>query len=328
LKIVLTGATGFVGSHIVDKLTEMDAELICIHRESSNTSYLEDKGINLFQSGLLSVESLAEPIKGADYVLHIAGSIFARNKDEYLEGNRDTTKTLIEAIKKYSPGIKRFFYLSSQTVSGPSDSLENPVDENSPLNPITAYAESKLEAEKVILENGEIPYTIIRAPALYGPRDKSILSFFKFVNVSFGPLIGFKEKYISLLHAYDIRDAIIDATFSDNTVNEIYMVSSEEYYGWSKLINKLQKAMGRKYIFKLRAPHWMVYGYTGIAELISKILDKPTVVNTDKARDLTRTFWTCSFSKAKRDFGFSQKVSLDEGFAETVKWYKKHKWLK
>ena len=329
MKVLITGATGFVGSHLADRLKAKGYEIKCTIRKSSNLQWLEGKGFELVEASLGNKESLVEAVKDVDYIFHVAGLTFAKNDAEFLKGNREGTKNLIEAVYENNPELKRFIFVSSQTVAGPSSLYESPVTEDLLPNPLTAYARSKKAAEEVVLSyKGKIPYTICRAPAVYGPRDTAIFAVFKTVNMGLGTLMGLKEKYISLIHAYDLADGLIMAAESENAVDETYFITSKEFYTWDYLIDTIKKTLGKKRIVKIRLPHFLVLTAAGVSQFLGKFSKKPPVFNFEKGVDFIQDYWICSPDKAERDFGFTAKLSAEEGIKNTVEWYKEKKWLK
>ncbi len=328
MKVLVTGATGFIGSHVADKLLAKGYDVRCIARKTSNLRWLDGKNFEIVEASLDNPESLIKAVEGVDYVYHVAGLTFARNYEEFLKGNRDATANLISVVEKHAPNIKRFLFVSSQTVVGPAKSLYEPVDETTPRNPITSYGRSKKEAEDVVLSyKDKIPFTIVRAPAVYGPRDTAIYDIFRTVKMGLGTMVGFRDKYISLIHSEDLSRGIIEAAESEKTKDEIYFVSSEEFYTWKQLINIIAEKMNKKFVLKIRLPHFIVLTVAAISEFLGKFSDKPPVFNYEKGIDFIQDYWICSTEKAKRDFGYRQMMSIEDGMQNTIEWYKQNKWL-
>ncbi len=245
-----------------------------------------------------------------------------------MKGNRDATKNLLEATIKSAPNIKRFLHVSSQTAAGPASSFANPITEDDECRPITAYGRSKKEGEDVVNSyQKELPITIIRPPAVYGPRDPAILQIFQLANKGLGTLIGFNQKYVNLIHSDDLVRGIIDSAFSENTINETYFVASEEIYNWHTIMDSIKSALNKKMFIKIRIPHLLVYSLAGLSEFFGQFSAKPPIFNFDKGRDFVQNYWTCSVEKAKNDFGFKQFVLLDDGLKSTINWYKQNNWM-
>lgn len=328
VKALVTGATGFIGSHVADKLLAKGIEVRCIARKTSNLRWLKDKPIEIIEASLTDPQSLLKAVEDVDYIYHIGGLTAAKDYDEFLKGNRDATKYLIEAASIHAPNLKRFLFVSSQTAVGPSPSFDKPIDENTVRNPITSYGKSKKEAEDEVMKfKGKIPFTIVRAPAVYGPRDTAIYDIFKAAKSGVGVLIGFKPKYVSLIHSDDLSRGIIQAAESENSIDQTYFISSEEFYTWNRVMPVIQKALGKSFMLKLKLPHFLILSLAGLSEFFGKFSSKPPVFNYEKGIDFIQNYWTCSTEKAKKDFGYKQEMTLEEGMQDTVNWYKQNGWL-
>lgn len=323
---VVTGATGFVGSHLVDLLLSKNYEVWCIIRKSSNTKWLKGKDVKLLDCGLNDKNALLNAIKNVDYIFHVAGVVKSKTKDGYFTGNVDTTRNLLETVIENDIKLKRFVVVGSLTATGPSvDGI--PVDENSVCNPITTYGKSKLEEEKLALSyKDRIPITICRAPAVYGQRDTEIFIYFKTFSKGLTTLIGFDNKKLSLIHVLDLVEGIYQAAISEKSVGEVYFISSEEFYTWEQ-INKITSEIFNKKPIIVRIPHTVVYLIAAIAQFFSYFSSKAATLNLEKAKDLTQKYWICNTSKAKEHFGYKQKIGIREGIKQTIDWYKEQKWI-
>jgi len=325
---LVTGGSGFIGSHVVDLLIQKGFTVRCIVRKTSNLQWLTNKPVELFEVSLFDKAGLSRALKDVDYVFHIAGLTFARNFDEFLKGNRDVTRNIIESVFENSISLKRFLFVSSLTAVGPSKSLNEPVTEETACNPLTAYGKSKKLAEDELLKfKNDIPITIVRAPAVYGPRETAIYSVFKTVKAGLATMVGLKPKYLSLIHSEDLSRGIVESAFSDASVGETYFISSEKFYTWDYLIPLMSRMLNKKFVLKVKLPHFLVLTIAGLSEFFGKFSKKPPVFNYEKGIDFIQDYWICSIDKAKKDFGFKQKVSIEEGMKNTVDWYKKNKWL-
>lgn len=328
MKALVTGATGFIGSQTVDYLLERGYEVSCTIRKTSNTRWLDNKPVKLIEASLSNKEALIKAVEGMDYIYHIAGKTAAKNDAEFNQANREGTRNLLQAVEIAKPNLKRFLYCSSLTVSGPAKSLDKPITEDMPYNPITAYGRSKMEAEKVVKSYfDKLPITIVRPHAVYGPRDEDIYDMFKIAKKGFGTLIGFNKKYVSLVHSYDLCRGMIDATEAENTISESYNLSSDRPYSWDEVMPEMCKASGAKSYKAIKVPHSLVLSAAFLSEMVGKLMKNPPVFNYDKGRDFIQDFWISSTEKAKRDFGYEQKISLEEGMKITADWYKEHNWL-
>ncbi len=327
MKALVTGSTGFIGSHIVERLVARDYRVSCLIRKSTKIDYIDGLPVDFVNADYGDIESLRPAVEGVDYIFHIGGVTKAKDKRLYFLGNHETTRSLLAAVNKYNPGIKRFVLASSLTAVGPGTGTE-PVDESIPYHPITTYGRSKMEAEKECLANASsVPVTIIRPPAVYGPRDKDIFEFFNSVSKHFLPLSGFGRKILSFVHAYDLADGIIAAAEHPKAAGQVYFISNEEVYDW-KMLGDLAKKALKTWAITARIPHFLLYTAAGISEFVARIQGKAALMNIEKARDGVQSNWLCSPAKAFNDLGFKTRLSLEEGVANTIEWYKKNGWIK
>jgi len=324
---IVTGANGFVGSHLVDYLLMKNFEVRCIVRKSSNLRWLKNKNVIIFDCGLFNKDGIRKAFNGANYIFHVAGVVKAKNEAGYFRGNVEATKVLLEVAEEFKENIKKFLIVSSQTVSGPSSSINNPVNEETECKPLTTYARSKLKQEQVTLAFKEIfPVTICRAPAIYGERDTEIFIYFQVFNRGLTTMIGFDKKELSLLHVADLVEGLYLAAISDKSNGEIYFISSEKFYTWDEVGQITSKVLNKK-AFRIRLPHFIVFTVAAFAQFFAMFSSKPATLNIEKAKDLTQRYWTCDTSKAIRDLGYSQKISIEEGIKRTCDWYKQMKWI-
>lgn len=323
---VVTGANGFVGSHLVDLLLEKGYSVRCITRKSSDLKWLDGKDIEIHDCGLFDLNGLRKALKDSHYVFHVAGVVKSKTPEGYFQGNVETTKNLLDVSLENKNSIKRFVVVSSQTVTGPS--LDGkPVTEETECNPITTYGRSKLEEEKVTLTFADkLPVTICRAPAVYGERDTEIFIYFNTFSKGLTTTIGFNKKALSLIHVSDLVHGIYLAALSDRSKGQIYFISSEKFYTWLEVNITTAKILGRKAII-VKVPHFLVYTIAAIAQFFAIFGNKAATLNLEKAKDITQQYWICDTSKAIRDLEFRQNISLEEGIRRTIKWYKEMKWI-
>ena len=324
----MTGATGFVGSHVVDVLLERGYDVSYIARSTSKMRWLEGKPAKRVEGSLFDVQSLRTAVSDTDVVIHVAGQTAGKNEADFLRGNLGATQNLIDAIRAYKPDLKRFLHTSSLAVGGPSPSIEHAVTENLPWNPITAYGRTKAAAEKAVIEiMSEVPCTIVRPPTVYGQRDEATLTFFQIINKGLAPLIGLTDKTISFVHVRDVARGIVDAAFHEATIGQTYYISSDEYYDWPQISTLTAAILGRRKLRTLRIPHSLVLGIAGAVGFFGKLASKPPVLDYEKGIDIIQDNWICSCEKARRDFGYRQEISLTQGLTETISWYREQGWL-
>lgn len=325
MKALVTGATGFIGSHLVDELLNRNYEVRCIVRDTSNLKWLDGKDIEIFKGSLFDIDFLKKAVKDVDYVYHIAGVTKGRDYQDYYRGNVETTRNLLEACLE-NQNLKKFVLASSLAAVGPGDDAI-PVDETRPYNPITSYGKSKAEAEKVTLSfKDKLPITIVRPPSVYGPRDTYTFELFKYVKFGFLPVILSDDQILSLVYVSDLVDGFILAGENEKATGEIYFISSEKIYTWKEIEEAVLKALDRK-VFRIKIPAPILYSVSFISELIFKLQRKASPLNLEKIKDVRQKNWACSIEKAKKELGYTPKVSLEEGMRITINWYVENKWL-
>ncbi|NTW48555.1 MAG: NAD-dependent epimerase/dehydratase family protein [Chlorobiales bacterium] len=347
---LVTGATGFVGSWVAQKLLQKGYKVRALVRESSNRANLEGLNIEYVTANYKDVESLKKAVSGVDYVYHVAGVTKAKTEMEYLEGNVRATENMLKATYEANPSVKRFLHVSSLAAVGPSPSADKPVDETTLGKPITMYGRTKNITEQACLryiysptseKPAKLSITIVRPPAVYGPRDQDILEFFKAVNKGILPIVGGK-KLISLIHVSDLADGMIMAAEAEYTKDQpyqmsssassaalaqyTYFISSAKFYTWDEIGEAVKRALGKS-AFKVTIPNGLVNLIATISEMTSKSGNTPPPLNKEKAKDIVQDYWICSAEKAKKELGFKEKLSLEQGIKETADWYKSKGWL-
>ena len=325
MRVLITGATGFIGSHLAEKLHQKGYTLRCLVRKTSNLTALSGVPVEYIYGDLFTEAVLKDAVKDVEYIYHVAGITKARTKEEYFRGNELATKNLLEAVQAVQPRLKRFVHVSSQAAVGPS--VNGSIDETTPYHPITTYGISKMEAERDCRRvMDKIPITIVRPPAVYGPRDKDIYQFFNTMSKGLQPMIGFNRKDVSLIYVKDLVEGIVLAGESEKSVGQVYFISSEKFYDCREVGDITAAILGKK-VVRIPIPELLVFFVAAISELYSTISKKAVLINWEKAKDIVQDSWTCWIDKAKRDLGFKEAYTLESGITETVRWYRENGWL-
>lgn len=323
MKVFITGGTGFIGSHLVDRLlAEPGNNIYCLAR--SHPKWLKDKDIELVKGSLQDLPALHEGISGADIVYHIAGVVKAPNQEIFDAANVDATENVLRMAMKHK--VPKVVILSSLAACGPAQ--ENPVTEDDPLFPVTMYGESKKRMEEMVasVANDSFSVTIIRPPAVYGPREEQIFSVFQMASWRLFPIIGDgTSTRLSLIHVNDLVEGILLAASEKNPGVETYFISSEDLYTWEEIRLATEYAMGKKIYPVTFKPEFVQFA-GNITEKIASLIGRYPVINREKSRELGLQ-WICSVKKAKERLGFRQTTGLKDGLVQTIAWYKNHNWL-
>ncbi|HRP01981.1 MAG TPA: NAD-dependent epimerase/dehydratase family protein [Candidatus Kapabacteria bacterium] len=328
MNVLLTGGSGFIGSHILDALISNNVNVKCLVREKSNTRWLKDKNISIIKTDFQNYELIKDNLKDIDIVIHVAGIIAALNYQHFYNVNTLGTKLLLESVSKYSNNFKKFIYMSSQTVGGPAHSLETPINELDKANPLTSYAKSKLEAESIIINNtAGINYTILRPSAVFGERDPGIVQIFSMVKKGFAPMMGMDKKYLNLIYAKDLANATINCIDNEKSDKQIYYIAGKEQFNWDLLMNEIKIAVNNPHAIKIKIPDPIVLSVGYINEKISQITRKSQIFNYDKAIDFTRKYWVCDSDKARQQISLQTNENIRDLFIKTATWYIENGWL-
>lgn len=326
-KILITGASGFVGSWLVSEALKRDLEVYAGVRKSSSREFLQDPRIQFFNTDFRDEEGLFQGLNEQqfDYVIHNAGVVRVLDKQVFYDVNYGYTKLLIETLQAVKSKPKKFVYMSSLASCGSADhSPEGAITNRISPNPPTHYGKSKNQAESFIMSQ-TLPYLIFRPTAVYGPRDKDVLKLFKGVSVGIAPLIGTRPSKLSFIYVKDLARLILDATLS-NKQNEAYVVSDGKIYANNAFHKKVAKIMGKKAIYP-KIPMSVVKLIASLTEVKSKLTKTPDTLDIDKVNELKARNWVCDISELKKDFNFAPQYSTEESLTETYEWYKKHNWL-
>jgi dihydroflavonol-4-reductase len=327
MKALVTGASGFIGSHLVDLLLAHGYSVRALVRTTSRLEWLQDRQLERVHGDLFDEQALRNAIAGVDYVYHLAGVTKATSPDEFDRINRQGTRNLLTAVKEQNSTLRRFVHVSSQTAVGPSPTI-TPIDETAPANPISSYGKSKWEAELECLKfSQDFPVTILRPSAVYGPRDRDVLEYFRTLNNRLLPVIGFSDKYVSLVHSSDLVRGLVQAAESEKSIGETYFLSSARPCSWREIGEISSQLIGKR-VLRVRIPPPLVFAIAAAAEGVSLLSRQPVLLSFEKARDMVQDYWTCDSTKATRDFGYRQEVSMEEGMRNTLEWYRAQGWLK
>jgi nucleoside-diphosphate-sugar epimerase len=325
-KVLVTGGTGFVGSHLADQLVERGYKVKCLARQQSNLQYLKHPDIEIVHGGLDNATDWDTALEGVDTIYHAAGLTHARRKKDYFEVNHHGTEIIIGAALKWRKQIRRFIYISSLAAVGPGASGQ-PVNEDTKPAPINAYGRSKLMGEETARAVADLlSVTIVRPPAVYGPRDTALHQLFKSVSRGIAPTIGNYEKHVSLVHVRDLVEGIILAGESKASTGRAYFISSEQVYSTSSIFELLTKIFNRK-VRTIAMPRSLAYLGAIAVEVMAGLTGKAPVTSRDRVKALSQPYWGCSIDRARNELGYREQVSLEEGMRETIDWYRREGWL-
>ncbi len=324
----VTGANGFVGSHLVELLIDKGMEVHCLMRKSSNDKWLKNLDITIHRGGIEDSAYLREVFEKhqANYIYHLAGTVKAFDYAGFEAGNVNPTKCILDACT----GIKSIdkIIVTSSIAASRATTVGHPNSETCERKPLTDYGMSKVAEEDLAISYMDrLPIAIIRPPVVYGERDSEVLLFFKTIKMHLIPLIGFSPKAVSIVHAKDLVRGFYLCSVSDKSAGQTYFVGGHrDEYSWGELGEQARTALDT-FAMQLSIPHLIIYGAAFIYESIAKIGGLATTFNSQKAREMVSEAWTCSSGKALKDFGYQAEISIETGFKKTIAWYRKEGWL-
>jgi len=323
MKAFVTGGTGFIGSHLVDELLENSdySEIKCLIR--NDEKWLKGKPVTKVKGDLHSVNAIRNALSDVDVIFHIAAIVMAPTQKEFDFANVDATENLLRIAEKES--VKKIVILSSLAASGPSNG--SPKTEEDPMNPVSMYGISKKKMEESVhkIVSGEISVTILRPPAVFGPREDQIYTLFKMMNNRITPMVGngFEPK-LSLVYVKDLVQAIIKAAKQTDAGVNTYFISSD-ITCWNEIKQIAEIVLGKSTVQIKLKPNW-VKKIAGLIETTATFFGTYPVVNREKANEMILE-WTCSYDKARKELNYEPEYTLEEGISRTLNWYKKEGWL-
>ena len=326
MNILLTGATGFIGGHLLRRLRSMGHNVRCLVRSRAKAQPLESLGARIVIGDLSTSTEWKTALTDTDAVYHLAGVTRTRSDREYYTGNQIATRHLVDACLQVGHRLQRFVHVSSLAAVGPSVGGD-PLTEDASFHPVSDYGRSKMlgevEARRL---SSRVPVTILRPSAVYGPHERDLLEYFKLIGRGVQLLIGFGRKLLNLIYADDLVDGIILAGESPRAIGETYFLGSGRDYTTEEIGSTIADAVGRRPV-RLHVPHTIVLLAGAVAEVYGRLTDRQIFFNIQKAREAVQPCWSCSIEKARAQLGFRPRVSLVEGIWKTYDWYHMKGWL-
>ena len=329
MKILITGASGFIGSFIVEEALKRGFETWAAVRKSSSREWLKDERIHFIELNLSSKAQLTEQLrdKDFDYVVHAAGVTKCLNKADFHRINTEGTKNLAEALLEVKMPLKRFVFVSRLSIFGAIKEQEpyEEIRESDTPQPNTEYGRSKLEAEQ-FLATTTLPYIILRPTGVYGPREKDYFIMAKSIKGHSDFAVGYKRQDITFVYVKDVVQAVFLALDKGENGRQ-YFLSDGEVYQSTTFSDLIHEELGRPWWIRITAPVWVLRIVTFFGEYIGRMTGKVTALNNDKYNILKQRNWRCDIQPAIDELGYQPTVKLEQGVKETIQWYKENGWL-
>ena len=319
----MTGATGFVGSHLLDALRAADRPVRVLVRPTSDARHCRALGAQVVVADPMDRAAIAGALRDVSVVFHLAAATRARDEAEYEAANVEYTRALMDAARAASVP-PRVVYLSSLAAVGPTVGGE-PVGEEATPRPITAYGRTKLEGELVALGTEGVAAVALRPPTVYGPRDRDLLAFFRMASLGIMPVPAGPDRPVQLVHVRDLVDALLAAASSTAT-GRVYHVAEPAVRPWSAVVGMIAQALGRR-PWSVPVPRTALWLAALATETGARLTGRATIFSRDKVRELLAAGWLCTTERAERELGFRARIPLEQGIAETAHWYRTEGWL-
>lgn len=348
MRILVTGASGFIGSHIVQEGLERGFEVWAGVRGSSSREYLQDPRIHFAELNLSDPLRLKEQLlsykeamggQGWDFVIHAAGATKCLHREDFFRTNTEGTRNLIDGLRLTEMVPRRFVFLSSLSIFGAirEQPVRKATDQDpwiySPIlttdtpQPNTAYGESKLQAEEYLRSVPDFPYTILRPTGVYGPKEKDYFLMAKSILQHVDFSVGYQPQEITFVYVEDVSQAVFRCMEAPAAQNKAYFLSDGEIYHSSDFSILLQKYLGNPWVLRLKAPLWVLRLVCMASDRLSQFTGKMNALNNDKYHILSQRNWQCDIEPARRDFGYAPEWTIERGVPAVIQWYKQKHWL-
>jgi Nucleoside-diphosphate-sugar epimerases len=329
MRVAVTGGTGFVGSHVVERLRERGYGVNCLILPSEGRLWLsgqiEDDTMRFFEGSVTDRASLSPFLVGCDAIVNIAGLTRAKTEEQFLAVNRDGAVNLVEAALSLEGGPRQIISMSSLAACGPC-AEGHCADEDEPPRPLTPYGRSKAALEAALRSYGDrMRCTFIRAPGVYGPRDRDFLQYFKLVKRGLRVIVG-RRNVMSLVYVKSLASAIASCVLNPAAYGEAFFVADEGEYDWDDFASMLETAMGAKTL-RVQVPEAAVRTVAFFSEAAKPLMKRPPLVDKHKIVEMEQSRWVVSTAKAKRLLGFKPLASTSDALAATARWYEVAGWI-
>lgn len=320
MRILVTGAAGFLGSHLVEALAAKGHDVNCLVRPGRKLQLSTQQNISVVDCGMDSPEEMAGAVSGVDTIFHLAGVTKAPTPQGYIDGNVNIAKNLVTAIKRYGKKVEKLVFVSSQAAAGPHPG-PNGLTESDPAKPISHYGHAKLATEQVMLELREsLLLAIVRPPMVYGPRDTSFTPMYSAARKGLFPIFGSRKTLMSIIHVDDLIRGILGLSHGmDNgrvSTGSVYYISGQ-IASWEEIGLAVGSALGHKQLL-IPIPFWCIGAIAMVNGVLYRAGIPTTLLVPDKWREIKAGGWVCDDTKARKDFGYIPKITLADGMMSTI----------
>jgi nucleoside-diphosphate-sugar epimerase len=320
---LVTGATGFVGSHLLEELRSDGVPVRALVRPTSDVRRCRELGVDVVAVDPADPVPMAHALTDVAVVYHLAAATRALDEAGFVRANVAYTASLMRAVRA-APAPPRVVFLGSLAAVGATRDGQ-PVGEDETPRPLTAYGRTKLEAERIVLGTEGVAALALRPPTVYGPRDRDLLTFFRMAARGIMPVPTGPDRPVQMIHARDLVGALRAAAESTLS-HRVYHVAEPVVRPWSRVVALVAKAVGT-HPLRVPVPRLLLRAAAGLSEAGARLRGRPGIFTRDKVRELLAPGWICTTERAWRELGFRASTSLEEGIVETAEWYRTEGWL-
>ncbi len=324
--VLVTGASGFVGGHIVEALARNGIRSRCLVRSISRLDDIRGWSPELVFGDLSSPASLETAVAGVDGIVHAAGITRACSVSEYWRVNAEGSGNLYRACLAKNPAVRRIVHIGSLAAWGPSVA-GRPIQEGQEPRPVSDYGRSKLAGQRIAeAHRDRLPIVMLIPPAVYGPADRAFLGLFSCVKRGFAPVIGRGERWISMIYAKDLARAALVCLESEKAVGNDYLLEDGHPHTWQDITQAMGQSLHKSPV-RVRIPRLALQAAGAVIGWAASCAGKPALLDSDRLKDFLQPSWTCASAKIRAELGFSPQYTLSQGISETCRWYTEHHWL-
>ncbi|MFZ4261144.1 NAD-dependent epimerase/dehydratase family protein [Sphingobacterium sp. HJSM2_6] len=329
-KIFVTGASGFVGTHLVEKAHLLGFEVHAAIRKTSNIQDIVPYVDQFIYPDLGNTDELIRLFNQEQYhyIIHAAALTKAKSEESLLQVNVGYTEAIMQAAFKAHMPLERVVYVSSLAAIGPiAYNNSTLIDETFPYQPVTGYGRSKQASELMLLDKfSDKPITIFRPTAVYGPREKDLFILFDTLNRGLDPYIGRKPQKLSFVYVKDLVDVLIQGCLVPQGDLDIFNISDGELYPRYAMADIFKDVFAKK-TFRLHIPYQIVHQAAKVSQFLYKNSTKTPVLYPERLAELTAENWGVNIHRAMEVLGYNPQYRLKEGLEESLQWYKQNNWL-
>ena len=334
MKILITGASGFIGGFLVDEAFAKGWEVWAGIRKSSSKAYLNHPDLHFIDLNYSDSDALLHQLKlhmaefgPWDYIVHNAGITKSTVNSNYYRINYQYTVHFVDALLKSGNIPRKFLFMSSMGAAGPgNENTGAPLKLSDKPNPISAYGKSKLLAEQYIQSLPDFPYLILRPTGVYGPRERDYYHLLKMIKLGLNVSVGLEQQLLNFIYIKDLTQ-VCYTSLESPLLRKTWFVADGDNYTSQTFSELIQDILQKKKLLSIPVPLSIVKLISNISGVLSRLTGKPSLLNPDKYQVMKRRNWTCDTTDLELDLHFKAAYNLRNGMEETVTWYKENGWL-